>query len=113
MTGPRLEDMQDDDLDAACMAALGDTIRYKPVGGAYRTLSAYVSYADAIRDIETGQMIAQDITVDMLIADVPVKPSGQCRLTLARLSGLTFRPINVRRDNAGTHWQFEVEKVNA
>jgi hypothetical protein len=111
--GPTLEDLQDDILDATCMAALGDSIRYKPAGGSYFSIRAYVEYPEAIRDIETGSVIEQDITVDVLMTDVPARPSSACRVRLGRMAGLTFKPINIRRDRSGSHWQFDLEKVNA
>jgi hypothetical protein len=72
-------------------------------------LKAYVDYADAMRSLETGQVIEQDITVEVLIADVPVRPNASCRVILGRIPGKVMKPINVRRDRSGTHWQFEVK----
>lgn len=111
-TGPNIEDHQDE-LDATCMAALGDSVQWKPEGGNYASLKAYVDYGEALRDIQTGQVIEQDITVDILVSDLSARPSSGCRIKLGRLTGLVFRPVNVRRDRSGTHWQFNVEKVNA
>ena len=110
--GPTLEDMQDDGLDAVCMAALGDSIEYQPVGGAFAPLRAYVEYPEAIRSIETGQIVEQDIVVEVLRSDVPVRPSGICRVRLGRYQGATFKPVNVRLDRSGAHWQFEVVQIN-
>jgi len=112
-SGPRLEDMQDDDLDEVCMSALGDSIQYKVEGGAYAPFSAYVDYGEALRDIETGKAIEQDITVQMLKSDLAARPRGADRLTLGRLAGRTFKPVNIRSDRSGTHWEFEVVTVDA
>lgn len=110
--GPTLEDMQDAALDAVCMAALGDSIEYKPAGGQFATLRAYVEYPEAIRSIETGQIVEQEIVVEVLRSDVPVRPSGACLVRLGRYQGATFKPVNIRLDRSGSHWQFEVVQVH-
>lgn len=74
-------------------------------------MRGYVDYADALRDMETGRIVEQDISVEVLIADVPTKPNGNCRVILGKIPGLTFKPINVRRDKGGAHWQFEVSRT--
>jgi hypothetical protein len=110
-TGPRLSDLQAD-LDQTCMAALGDTVRYRPAGGAFADKRAYIDYPETLFSPETGTMIAQDIMVDILKADVPTKPTGSCRITLGALPGKLFKPVNVRSDKSGTHWQFEVVETD-
>lgn len=110
-TGPVLEDM--DALDTTCMAILGDGIEYQPAGGAFAPLRAYVDYGEAERDLQTGKVIAQDITVEAMHADVPIRPSAVCRVQLGKRPGDTFRPVNVRNSEDGTHWRFELEKVSA
>lgn len=111
-TGPRLEDMQDDDLDRACMDGLGDGIQYRAEGGDYSPFSAYVDYGEALRDLETGKKIEQDITVQMLKSDLAFRPTARDRVTLNRVPGKTYRPINIRSDRSGTHWEFEVASVD-
>lgn len=108
---PTLESLEGR-MDDACMSILGDSIAYTPVAGAVVT-RGYVDYRDALREIETGQVIAQDITVGILIAAAPARPTTPCRITLAKAPGFTFKPVNVRRDQSGTHWEFELDKVNA
>jgi len=110
-SGPRLEDVEAELLNEPCMAALGDAVRYKPAAGAFTDFSAYVDYGEALRDLETGKAIEQDITVQILKSDVPVKPNSQCRITLGRVPDQTFKPINVRSDRSGAHWEFEVALV--
>ena len=107
-----LEDLQGAFLDAPCMAELGDTIGYKAVGATvFKPMHAYVDYGDALRSIDGGQIIDQDISLEALRSDIPVKPSAACRLTLARIPGKTFKPINVRSDPSGRSWLFEVVQV--
>lgn len=111
-TGPRLEDLQVP-IAAGCMERLGDSIAYKAPGGSYVPIRGYVDFGEAARDLETGQIIAQDITVEVTHAAVAVRPTALARVTIDKLPGLTFKPVNVRNSNDGDHWIFEVEKVSA
>lgn len=110
-TGPTLESLQSG-MDADCMAALGDSVRYMPEGDGFSSFKAYVEFNEAVQDVETGKVVEQDITVQMLMTDVPDRPNGRCRIRLGRLPGLTFKPVNVRVDKTGTHWEFEVAKTD-
>lgn len=110
-TGPDLESIMGD-LDGTCMAVLGDSVRYRPAGGVFADRKGYVEYPEALRDLENGRAIEQDIMVQLLKADVPAKPGSQCRITLGRLPGMLFKPVNVRSDRSGTHWEFEVVSVD-
>lgn len=109
--GPTLEDM-DAIHNRACMDRLGDSIAYQPLGGTFAPARGYVEFGDQVRDLQTGQVIAQDITVEMMCEDTPVRPSGACRITINKLPGQMFRPINVRLGDDGGHWKFEVERMN-
>lgn len=114
MTAQTLEEIEAAFLDAPCMAVLGDTIQYRAKGlAAFATIRGYVEHADALRDIGTGQVIEQDITVDVRKSDVPVLPDSLCRVRLPKIAGITFKPANVRSDASGTHWRFELVKTNA
>lgn len=111
-TGPVLEDVEAT-LDEACMAGLGDGIGYKASGAAtFTPMRAYVEYGELARSFDGGQAIAQDIKVELLRSQVPARPTAAVRITLGKLPGLTFRPVNVGLANSGTHWAFEVERVN-
>lgn len=109
---PRLEDM-DRILDRTTTDLLGDTIRYRPANApVFGTLSADVIYVDGEMPFDGGQVIAQDITVSVLMVDVPAKPGKAVRLQLPKIAGRTFRPINVRRDKMGTSWEFELKDAD-
>lgn len=110
-SGPYLSDVEAD-LDQTVMAALGDTVRYRPVGGVFADKRAYVEFPETLFSPDTGTMIAQDIMVDILKTDVPAKPTGSCRITLGKVPGKTFKPVNVRSDKSGAHWQFEVVETD-
>lgn len=107
-----LEDMEGAFLDAPCMAALGDSIRYMAVGGSFVAMLAYVDHAEGSRPLGTGEVIEQDMSVQVLRSDVPVRPSSACRVTVGKVPGKTFKPVNVRRDTTGQFWEFELALVN-
>ncbi len=113
MTFPRLEDVQGEFLDKPCIDFLGDSLTYKADGASsFAPISGFVDFSDQPQDIGNGQIIAQDISVEILIADFPVRPNANCRITIGRIPGLTFKPINIGRDKSGAHWSFNLEKVH-
>lgn len=107
---PTLEDL-DALVNEACMDVLGDTLTYTPAGQSARTLKGYVENTEAIRDLQTGQVIEQAMTVQVLVVDVPARPSGAVRIALPKKPGKTYKPANVRMDRSGTHWEFELVAV--
>ena len=107
-----LEDLEAG-MDAACMAALGDSITFRPAGGSVLPLSAYVDFEELARSLDGGQAIEQAMTVQILCSDLPARPTGSDRVTLGKVPGKTFKPINVTRDKSGTHWAFDLQAVNA
>lgn len=110
-TGPTLEDAEAEFLDGPCIAVLGDSIQYAANGTAFVPLRAFVDYADALRSIETGAVIEQNIAIQALKSDIPVKPNSTARIRLARAPGLIFKPIIIQNDPSGSFWNFEVQKV--
>jgi hypothetical protein len=111
MPMPRLEDL-DRILDRTTTDVLGDRIVYRPAGAPlYASLSAIVDYRDGQVPFGGGEVVAQDIKVNVLIVDTPTRPSKDVRLQLPKIAGRTFRPINVRRDEPGTGWEFELQDV--
>lgn len=111
-SGPVLEDLEAS-LDEACMAGLGDGIGYKAVGAStFAAMRAYVEYGELARSLDGGQAIEQDIRVEVLCSQVPARPSDAVRITLGKLPGKVFKPINVGLTDSGTHWAFEVKRVN-
>jgi hypothetical protein len=99
-------------LDRTCADVLGDTVQYAADGVTFAARQAYVDYRDAVKAFEAAQVIEQEITVSGLLkSDVPARPTSAARVTLARLPGPTFQPLNVRTDEAGTGWEFEVKVV--
>jgi hypothetical protein len=47
------------------------------------------------------------------MVDVPAKPGRGVTLELPKVPNRTFRPVNVRRDQMGTSWAFELKDVNS
>lgn len=108
MAIPTLEDLEDE-LVAQTDAILGDTISYKPKGGAFADTKARVEYGEALRDITTGMVIEQEIRVILSKAQVATRPDSQCRMILPKVAGQTFKPVNVA--NIGLDWSMGVERV--
>lgn len=108
MAIPTLEDFEDE-LVTQTDAILGDTISYKPKGGAFADIKARVEYGEALRDIATGLVIEQEIRVTISKAQASAKPDKDCRMVLPKVTGATFRPINV--SNIGLDWSMGVERV--
>lgn len=109
---PTLEDFEPR-LYRTSIDVLGDSIQYKVAGGAFVAKKVYGEFAEAVRDISSGMAVSQDITCQMLVDDLPRRPIDGDRLTIDRISGATYKPVNVRRSQDGKHWEFEVVKVGA
>jgi len=108
---PNLEDFTAD-LDRRCAVMLGEAMPYQAAGATgFTNVQAHVDYRDALKALEVGDAIAQDIAVAVLKVDVPAKPDAKVRLKLSKLPGRLFRPANVRSDAAGTEWIFELKDV--
>ena len=95
------------------MALLGDSIRYRPGAGVWRSFNAYVDYSDQLRSIDGAQLVEQNMTLSVLIAQIPAKPTGSARIELSAKPGKIYRPVNVGRDASGTHWTCELVLSNA
>ncbi len=108
---PSLEDFEST-LNRTSMDVLGDSIEYQVVGGAFTPKKAYGEFADAIRDISTGTVISQDITLQMLVDDLQRRPNGSDRVRVSRIGSTIYKPVNVRRSQDGKHWEFEVVTAN-
>lgn len=113
MTFPALEDLEDEFLNRTCMDVLGDSIQYRAVGGEFVAKKVFGEFAEAMRDLTTGKVISQDITCQMLVADLSRRPLDGDRLTIGRLGEAVYKPVNVRRSQDGKFWEFEVVKANA
>lgn len=112
MTFPALEDLEDEFLNRTCMDVLGDSIEFQLAGGSFVSKKAYGEFAEALRDITNGSVISQDITLQMLVEDLPRRPIKSDRVRVPRLGSTIYEPVNVRRSQDGKHWEFEVVKVN-
>ena len=113
MTFPALEDLEDEFLNRTCMDVLGDSIEFQLVGGSFVAMKAFGEFTEALRDISTGSVISQDITLQMLADDLPRRPTGSDRVRVSRIGPDIYKPVNVRRSQDGKHWEFELVKVNA
>lgn len=109
MAIPSIEDFTDL-LFSTSDAALGDTISYKPAGGSFASVKAFVDYGEALRDAGgTGMIIDTDISVAVSKLEVAEEPKTGVRIILPKLPQVSFRPFNVR--DMGQEWHFEVKRA--
>lgn len=109
MVIPNINTVFDDAAIGVVDDILGDTIQYKPKGGVYADLQGYVDYGEAVRDIATGILIDQDISLKIAKALVPARPGGNDRLILPKLPNVEFKPINTQ--DVGDDWLIAVQRV--
>ena len=110
MTLPTLESMEAE-LDSNVMAALGDAISYTPSGSSALSIRAHVDYEDGEIAVGGAEAIQPDISVEILKSDLPSRPVSADRITLSKVPGKTFRPVNVSTDKSGTHWLADLREV--
>src|SRR6185437_10875094 len=111
MTIPSFDDLTAT-LDRIGVDRTGDTLSYAADGVTFADQKAHVNYRDGDVPIDGGRAIAQDMTVTSLLkVDVPDKPGSVARVQLARRVGKTYQPINVRTDQSGTGWEFELKEA--
>lgn len=108
MALPSLEDYTNRLIDATD-EVVADTIGFRPSGGDWTTKKAHVDYGEALRDINTGRVIDNTITVTVSKRQVADKPGSNTRLTLPKLPGMEFKAINSL--DHGDDWICEVERV--
>lgn len=94
------------ELFAKCDDTLGETITYV-VGatGTILTPAATVDYADAIRDIGAGQLVEQEMMVEIRKALLPAAPASTDRIQLPKRPGKTYFPGTVKTDETGHYWR--------
>lgn len=98
-----------DALNRQCIEELGDPITYKPSGGTARQIYAYVDHSDGMESWGGVQGISQDISVEVLKADVPTVTTAD-EITLPQL-GQTFNPVGKPRNNRdGRHWHISLQR---
>jgi len=90
-------------LFAQCDETVGDTITYV-ANGTILTFKATVDYADSVRDIGAGQMVEQEMMVEIRKTLLPAEPSRNDRIQLPRRPGQTYFPGTVETDTSGHYW---------
>jgi hypothetical protein len=110
MPRPTLEDATAG-LDSSTVAILGDRFSYKPADGAYGAVNGFVGHEEVRQDFGGSSAVVQGITVELFRVDAPVRPNAACRVQLPKLPNQTFQPTNVRLNEAGTGWKFELKTV--
>lgn len=92
------------EMFAKCDDTLGETITYVTATGAILSLNATVNYADGTRDIGAGQMVDQEMMVEIRKSLLPAAPGSAVRMQLPKRPGLTYRPGTVKTDETGHYW---------
>ncbi len=102
-----------DRMDALHAKKMQDKIRYVTAAGiVMKDLGCFVDYEDGSLDIGAGQLVDQDISIEIPKSSVPAEPSGAVRIQLPRISGRTFKPGEVKTDQNGTHWVITLREVH-
>lgn len=96
-----------------CDERLGDSITITPPAASAISPKANVDYGDQTADFGSSATIVQNITVDIDMSILPGRPAAGWRITLPRISGKTFEPRDVRRDESGFRWVFGVKEIHA
>lgn len=99
------------DVDATGLARLGMAITYL-IGGATRVPNCYalIDHSDKTLALTGSQLTDQDIEIEVLMSDV-AEPSSDDRITLPRITGVTFKPRDWRRSPSGRMWLIFLAKV--
>ena len=110
MNRPRLADIEQS-MNIQCRDILGHAIFYTPVGRPRRSVSVQANYEDGEMTGGFSAAIEQRIEIMMLKQDAPIKPGRGVSVTLPRYPGKTFEPIDVRNDETGLNWLFNLKAV--
>lgn len=93
-------------LDGMTVGLLGDPLTYDG-----DTIKGFIDHEEMNRG-GIGA-IEQDMSVQIMRSDVPTRPGSTNRITLPKLPGKTFKPVNVRMDDGATWWVFDLKEVPA
>lgn len=99
-------------MDPVARDVLGHSIMYRPAGAsAALSIKAQGDYSPNMLTGQASVGIDQDIELMILKADIPAKPQAGDRITLPRVPGLIFQPVNVTNDETANHWIINLKKV--
>lgn len=106
-----LSDM-DDLLDSKTLAMLGDPILYTSAeGGAPISIKGFVDRGEEAVSYGGSKARVGDRGVELSIADVPVRPNGQCTVTFAVAGAPTiFSFLDAELDDSGRWWICKLKK---
>lgn len=83
------------------------------IGSTPYVVNAQGSYEDGTIATQTSTGFRQEIELMVLKADLPTRPVGSHRVVSSKRPGEIFSPVNVRDDETGQHWLFNLKKVAA
>jgi hypothetical protein len=110
MTRARLADIEPT-MNTECRDVLGHAIYYTPVGGARRTVYVQANYEDGEAKGGFSAAVEQKIEIMVIKTDVTAMPGRGVRITLPRVPGKLFEPVDVQNDESGYHWLFSLKAV--
>lgn len=96
---------------ATARTVLGHDVLYTPAGGAAQTIKTQGDYSPNMLNGEVSVGIDQDIELMVLKTDLAAMPADGDRITLPRVPGKTFKPVNVHHDETAEHWLFNLKRV--
>ena len=108
---PSILETSTPELDATVVEVLGDTFTYTPAGGSPRARNGFVEYDETRAQGGSAASIAQVMTIEVRRVDIPIRPDAHCRITLPKIPGREYHPINVRLDQSGDWWVFDLKEV--
>ena len=97
---------------ATARNVLGHDILYTPTGTSTALpIKAQGDYSPNMLNGEVSVGIDQDIELMVLKTDLAAMPADGDRITLPRVPGKTFKPVNVHHDETAEHWLFNLKRV--
>lgn len=100
-------------VNSEANAFLGHTIKYKAKGeSVFSDLTIQADYEP--EQIAGTSSVAIDLDVLVLLPKVslPIKPSREDRVMLPRIENKTYHPTNIKSDETGFNWLFNLKLVS-
>ena len=110
---PDLEGALTDRVFSTCDRMLGDTMTIVPPSGPPVTLKGHGEFRDKRKDFGMSAATVQDMQFDIDKAAVSGKPDATWLVTFPKIPGKSYHPIDVRTDDSGHRWEFNVKTVVA
>jgi hypothetical protein len=100
-----------DKLFGLCDQYLGDTVTITPPSGPAIVLKLNATHRDRRADFGLSSATVQDAMLDVDMHKLPGRPGKGWRVSLPRIPGRIFEPLDVERDDSGLRWEFALKGV--